>query len=143
VDGVFLPHPSPAKIALDEKGTSVAFSGEMWADHSCCSLLVSGKLLRDQPDLVKQIIKTHIKATDYVNQHPDEAARIYAEKTKQNLTVVENSMKNWDGKWVSDPSIQIESTVEYAKVDKQLGYINKTLQKDDLFDVELYKLATQ
>ena len=111
INGVFLPHPSPSQIVLDGKGRSVIQSGQMWPDHACCSLLISGKLIREHPDLVNQIIKTHIKATNYVNANPEDAAKIYANRTKQNLTVVEASMKNWDGKWVSDPSIQIPSTV--------------------------------
>lgn len=141
VDGVFLPHPSPAKIELDGKGKTVVQSGEMWPNHACCSLLVSGKLIREQPALVEQILKIHIKATDYVNAHPEEAAKIYSEKTKQNLTVVETSMKEWDGKWVSDPSVQIPSTVEYAKIDKELGYINNSLTKEDLFDTSFFEKA--
>ena len=141
IDGVFLPHPSPAQISLDGKGRSVVQSGEMWPNHACCSLLISGKLLREQPALVEQIIKTHIKATEYVNAHPDESAQIYAQKTGQNLAMVKESIKSWDGKWVSDPTIQIPSTVEYAKIDQQLGYINKTLSKDDLFDTDIYVKA--
>lgn len=141
VDGVFLPHPSPSKIELDGKGKSVVFSGQMWPNHACCSLLISGKLIREHPDLVKQIIKTHIKATNYVNANPEDAAMIYSNRTKQNLTVVETSIKNWDGKWVSDPGVQISSTVEYAKIDKDLGYINKSLAKDDLFDTAIYEKA--
>lgn len=141
IEGVFLPHPSPAQISLDGKGRSVVQSGEMWPNHACCSLLISGKLLRDQPALVEQIIKTHIKATEYVNAHPDEAAQIYAQKTGQNLAMVKESIKSWDGKWVSDPTIQIPSTVEYAKIDQQLRYINKTLSKDDLFDTDIYAKA--
>jgi len=141
VDSVFLPHPSPSKIELDGKGKSVVQSGEMWPNHACCSLLVSSKLIRENPELVEQIIRTHIKATNYINAHPDEAARIYSQKTKQNLTVTETSIKRWDGKWVSDPSVQISSTLEYAKIDNQLGYINKTLTEKDLFDTSLYEKA--
>lgn len=141
IDGVMLPHPSPSQIVLDGKGNVVVASGEMWPNHACCSLLVSGKLIREQPDLVNQIIKTHIKATNYVYSNPEEAAKIYANRTRQNLTVVETSMKTWDGKWISDPFVQIESTVQYAKVDKDLGYINKTLTKDDLFDTTFYEKA--
>jgi NitT/TauT family transport system substrate-binding protein len=139
INGVFLPHPSPSQIVLDGKGRSVIQSGQMWPDHACCSLLISGKLIREHPDLVNQIIKTHIKATNYVNANPEDAAKIYANRTKQNLTVVEASMKNWDGKWVSDPAIQVSSTLQYAKVDKDLGYINKTLTKEDLFDTSFYE----
>jgi NitT/TauT family transport system substrate-binding protein len=141
VNGIFLPHPSPSQIELDGKGRSVIQSGEMWPNHACCSLLISGKLIREHPDLVNQIVKTHIKATNYVNANPEDAAKIFANRTKQNLTVVETSIKDWDGKWVSDPTIQISSTVQYAKVDKDLGYINKTLTNEDLFDTTFYEMA--
>lgn len=139
VDGVFLPHPSPAIVEMEGKGESVVASGEMWPDHACCSLLVSGKLIREQPELVEQILKTHIKATEYVNAHPDEAAQIYSNRTGQDLNMVEHSIETWDGKWVSDPNLQIESTVEYAKVDYEMNYTQKELTKGDLFDTSFYE----
>jgi NitT/TauT family transport system substrate-binding protein len=139
VDGVFLPHPSPAIIEQEGRGESVVPSGEMWPNHACCSLVVSGRLLRDNPDLVEQIIKTHIKATDYVNSHPDEAAQIYSDKTGQDLAMVEHSVETWDGKWVSDPNLQIPSTVEYAKIDYEMNYTQKELTEEDLFDTSFYE----
>ena len=111
----------------------------MWPDHACCSLVVTDKLIKEQPELVEQIIKTHIKATEYINAHPDEAAQIYAKKTKANITEIEHSVKNWDGKWVSDPHIQVPSTVEYAKVNYEMKYIKKELTEKDLFDTSLYE----
>ena len=139
IDGVFLPHPSSAIIELKGKGKPVVDSGEMWPDHACCSLVVSGKLLRENPELVEQIIRTHIKATDYINSHPEEAAQIYAQKTKSNLTEVEHSVKTWDGRWVSDPNVQIPSTVEYAKVDYKMNYTQRELTEKDLFDTSFYE----
>jgi NitT/TauT family transport system substrate-binding protein len=99
---------------------------------------VSGKLIRDNPALVAQIVKTHINATNYVNAHPEEAARIFANKTNQDLSVVENSMKTWDGRWISDPHLQISSTVEYAKVDYKMNYTQKELAQSDLFDTSFF-----
>lgn len=139
VDAVFLPHPSPAIVEMEGRGKSVVASGEMWPNHACCSLLVSGKLIREQPDLVEQILKTHIKATEYVNAHPEEAAQIYSNRTDQDLKTVEHSIKTWDGKWVSDPNLQIPSTVEYAKVDYEMNYTQKELTEEDLFDTSFYE----
>jgi NitT/TauT family transport system substrate-binding protein len=111
----------------------------MWPYHACCSLVVSGRLIRDHPDLVEQIVKTHIKATEYVNAHPEEAAKIYSNKTGQDPEMVEYSIKTWDGKWVSDPRIEIPSTVEYAKVDYEMNYTQKELTEKDLFDTSFYE----
>jgi len=138
VDGVFLPHPSPAIIELDGKGKSVVASGEMWPEHACCSIIVSGKLIKENPELVKQIIKTHKNAMNYANEHPDEAAEIYAKKIGQDLDEVKSSIKTWDGKWISDPNVQISSTEQYAAVNYDLGYTKKKLAEEDLFDTSFY-----
>ena len=138
VDGVFLPHPYPAIVELDGKGKSAVASGEMWPNHACCSLVVSGRLMRDYPDLVEQLIKTHINATNYVNSHHEEAARIYSNRTHQDLKTVEYSIKAWDGKWISDPHLQISSTVEYARIDYEMNYTQKELTEKDLFDTGFY-----
>lgn len=139
IDGVFLPHPFPAIIELKGKGEGVVSSGEMWPYHACCSLVVSGRLIRNQPELVEQIIRTHIKATNYINSHPEEAAQIHAKKTRQNLTEVEHSIKTWDGRWVSDPNLEIPSTLEYAKVDYKMNYTQRELSELDLFDTSFYE----
>jgi len=139
LDGVFLPHPAPSIIELNGKGIGAVASGEMWPNHACCSLVVTDKLINEQPELVEQIIKTHIKATDYINAHPDEAAQIYARKTRGNITEIEHSVENWDGKWISDPHVQVPSTVEYAKVNYEMKYIKKELTEKDLFDTSLYE----
>ena len=139
LDGVFLPHPSPSIIELKGMGVRAVASGEMWPNHACCSLVVTDKLIKEQPELVEQIIKTHIKATEYINAHPDEAAQIYTKKTNANITEVEHSVKNWDGKWISDPRVQIPSTVEYARIDYEMKYTKKELTEEDLFDTSLYE----
>jgi NitT/TauT family transport system substrate-binding protein len=139
VDGVFLPHPSPAIVVLDGKGKLAVASGEMWPNHACCSLVISGKLIREQPELAEQIIKTHINATNYLNAHPKEGAMIYANRTHQDLKQVEYSIETWDGRWISDPHLQMPSTVEYAKIDYEMNYTKKELTEKDLFDTSLYE----
>jgi NitT/TauT family transport system substrate-binding protein len=143
LDGVFLPHPAPSIIEVKGKGKQIVASGEMWPNHACCSLVVTSKLIKERPELVEQIIKTHIKATDYINSHPDEAAKIYAKKAKQNLTEIEHSIKTWDGKWISDPNVQIPSTVEYAKIDYKMNYTKRELSQEDMFDTSFFEKVTK
>jgi NitT/TauT family transport system substrate-binding protein len=140
VDAVFLPHPSPSIIELEGNGEAVVASGEMWPDHACCCLVVSDKLMREEPALVEQIVKTHIRATEYINER---AAEIYSAKTNQNLTMVQHSIENWDGAWISDPHVAIPSVVEYARVDYELGYTGeKLLTEEDLFETSFYDRVT-
>jgi len=139
VDAVFLPTPSPSVIVNQGKGTIVLHSGQMYPNHTCCVLVVSGKLIREHPEIVRQIIKTNDKAVAYNENNLDEAAAIFANKTGMKVEDVEASLKEWDGNWSSDPNIIINPVLDYAKIQYDLGYIKKPLTKDDLFDLSFYQ----
>ncbi len=138
VDGVFLPHPGPAIIELDGNGRSVASSGEMWPDHACCCLLVSDELIKNHPDMVREIVRIHIKATEYLIENQKESAEIFAEKTGFDADRVLYSFEQWDGRWISDPHIELDCALEFAEVDYELGYVDRLLTAEDLFDTSFY-----
>jgi NitT/TauT family transport system substrate-binding protein len=139
VDGVFLPTPSPSTVVNQGKGKIVVHSGDMYPNHTCCVLVVSGKLIREHPEIVRQIIKTNDKAVAFNNQNLDDAAAIYATKTGANLTDVKSSLKEWDGSWASDPNVIVSPVLDYATIQYNLGYIKKSLAKDDIFDLTFYQ----
>jgi NitT/TauT family transport system substrate-binding protein len=139
VDAVFLPTPSPSVIVDQGAGKIVVHSGEMYPNHTCCVLVVSGKLIREHPEIVKQIIQTNNKAVAWNEANLDDAAAIYANKTGAKLDDVKASLKEWDGNWASDPSIIVQPVLAYAKFQYDNGYIKKNLTQDDLFDLTLYQ----
>jgi len=139
VDATFLPHPSPSVIVAQGKGKTVVQSGQMYPNHTCCVLVVSGKLIREHPEIVQQILKTHEKAVDYNEKNLDEAAAIFAKKTGAKLDDVKASLKTWDGKFVTDPNVIVDPVLDYAKIQYDLGYIKTPLTKDQLFDLSFYK----
>lgn len=138
VDGVFLPHPAPVIAELEGSGIMVVASGEMWPSHTCCCLVVSGELIREQPDMVEQIIRTHMRATQYNIDHPDEAAEIFTKKVGWELDQVIYSLEKWDGVWVVDPHLGIDITLEYARVLYSLGSTDNLLTEKDIFDTSFY-----
>ncbi|AKB20225.1 ABC transporter substrate-binding protein [Methanosarcina sp. WWM596] len=141
VAAVFLPHPAPATIESQGNGRSIVASGEMQANHACCVLIASGKMIREHPDIVEQVVKTHIKATEYNKANLDEAAQIFSNKTTQDIETVKLSLKEWDGTWITDPAMIENSTLEYARIQYELGYIQKPLTKEETFDTSFYEAA--
>jgi NitT/TauT family transport system substrate-binding protein len=139
VDAVFLPHPSPAVIVNQGKGKIAVHSGEMYPHHTCCVLVVSGKLIREHPEIVEQIIKTNDRAVAYNDQNLDDAAAIYAKKTGAKLEDVKASLTEWDGDWDSDPNLIVDPVLDYAKIQYDLKYIKTPLTKDQIFDLTFYK----
>lgn len=142
VDGVFLPHPAPAIIESEGNGISVMASGDMSEDHACCVLVVSGKLIRENPALVEQIVSTHIKATEYNKDNIDEASAIFAAKTGWDVEKIDKSLADWDGAWISDPNLIVDSTVDYTTVQYGLGYIDTPLDQEDIFDLSFFEAVT-
>lgn len=139
VDAVFLPHPSPTTIVSQGKGKVVVHSGEMYPHHTCCVLVVSGKMIREHPEIVEQIMKTNQKAVAYNLANLDEAARIYTTKTGANIDEVKLSLHEWDGDWDSNPNLIVDPVLNYATIQHDLGYIKTPLSKDQIFDLSFYK----
>src|SRR5512137_2829272 len=81
IDAIFLPTPSPSTVVNQGKGKIVVHSGEMYSNHTCCVLVVSGRLIREHPEIVRQVLKTNDKAVTWNKEHLDQAAGIFANKT--------------------------------------------------------------
>ncbi len=141
VDAVFLPHPFPTSIEKEGNGRIIVQSGHMEPNHITCVLLVSGKLIRNHPDIVEQIVKTHINATEYAKAHKNESAHIFSNKTSGDLETINASLKEWDGTWITDPAPIETSTVDFSNVLYGLNYTSKPLTKEDLFDTSFYEKA--
>lgn len=148
VDVVFLPSPTPTIIEEEGNGVIVEWSGSMWPDHACCCLTASGKMIREHPEMLRQIIETHIRATEYQIKHPEEAAEIYAKWLNADVSTIKHSIKITDMQWIHDPHVEVESGLEYAKVLYELSrqrYEGKginVLKKEDIFDTSFYDEVT-
>jgi NitT/TauT family transport system substrate-binding protein len=148
VDVIFLPSPHPELIEAEGTGKIVKWSGEIWPNHACCCLVASDNLIKEHPDIVTQIIKTHINTTEYQKEHPDEAAEIFAKWQNVNVSTIKQSMTITDMKWIHDPHLQVESSLEYSNVTYELNrerYEAKgiaPLSEEDIFDTSFYDEIT-
>ncbi|MGC9444942.1 MAG: ABC transporter substrate-binding protein [Candidatus Methanospirareceae archaeon] len=149
VDAVFLPSPTPTIIETEGNGKIVEWSGTMWPDHACCCLVASGKMMREHPEIVSQIIKTHIRATDYEREHPDEAAEIYATWQGADVATIKRSLSVSDMHWTDDPHLAVESALAYARViydmdrERYEGKGIAVLGESEIFDTSLYDELTR
>lgn len=138
VDAVFLPHPAPAIIVAAGDGKVVMTSGEMSPGHACCVLAVSQEFIDKYPDIVQEVVRIHVDATKYTQEHPEEAAKYYAEVTGVSQDIVLQSIDEWDGQWISDPHLIEDYVVAYAKSQYEQGLTPRALTKEELFDTSFY-----
>jgi NitT/TauT family transport system substrate-binding protein len=148
VDAVFLPSPSPTIIEVAGSGVIVEWSGSIWPNHACCCLVASGEMIREHPDMLEQIIKTHIRATEYEIAHPDEAAEIYAQWQGADVSTIMRSINVTDMHWITDPNLEVESGIKYAAViydlnrERYAGRGVEVFEKDEIFDTSFYEAVT-
>lgn len=144
VDAVFLPSPTPTIIEEEGNGVIVAWSGSISPNHACCCVVASEKMISEHPEMLKQIIETHIRATEYEIAHPEEAAEIYATWKNADVSTIKQSINISDMQWIHDPSVEVESGLEYAAVIYELNRERyevkgiEVLGKEDIFDTSFY-----
>jgi NitT/TauT family transport system substrate-binding protein len=148
VDAVLLPSPTPTIIEVEGNGVIVEWSGSMWPNHACCCIVASEEMMTNHPELLKQIIKTHIRATEYEIAHPEDAAEIYAKVQGADASTIKRSINVSDMHWINDPHVLIESGLEYAKVIYELNSERyedlglEVLGEEDIFDTSFYDEIT-
>ncbi|HWQ64744.1 MAG TPA: ABC transporter substrate-binding protein [Methanospirillum sp.] len=138
VDAAFLPQPSPVTIEDSGTGKIIVHSGEMEQDHACCVLVATDDVIKNHPELVEQVLKTHLKATEFNAANKEEAAKHLSELTGLNTSIILKSFDEWDGQFVSDPAKITTSVENFAKIQKDLGYIKKDVSDKDLFDTSFW-----
>lgn len=144
VDAAFLPSPHPEIAEIQKAGIIVEWSGNMWPGHACCCLAISDDLIKNHPEIVEQIVKTHIKATEYAKNHPDEVAGILSKWIGVDKEVISKSIQESDMEWIHNPYKQVESVEKYAEVIYNLNkdrYVRrgyKLLKEEDIFDFTFY-----
>jgi len=93
IKGFIAWEPFPAKSIHDGVGKILLTSHEIWANHPCCVLVVSNKFLKDHPDIVEKVVQTHVRATNFIAEQPDESSSIGAKYTEQATEIIRDAMQ--------------------------------------------------
>jgi len=91
IDAAVLPEHY-ATLATQKGANRILTSQEIWPDMPGSGLVVTNSFLKQHPDIVKKIAKALQKATQYINQHPDQAAAIVAKHLGTDTQTMKQSM---------------------------------------------------
>ena len=153
LDAAFLPEQW-ATMTEDLGFKMLLMSQEVWPEMQGSVLVVKDELIRDNPEVVKKLVKISQKATDWINQYPQEAAEIVARQlqesggnlfpveitaiaTKTEITpeVLLRSMNRLE--YTTDIDLaMIQEAIDYVA---QLGYINSSFKAGDILDLSFIK----
>jgi len=149
LDAAFLPEQW-ATMAEDFGFRMLLMSQEVWPGMQGSVLVIKEELIRDHPEIVEKLVKISQKATDWINQHPQEAAEVMArqlQKAGGSLFPVEDadlvskieitaevllkSMNRLEYTININPLI-VQETINYVA---NLGYIKSSFQAEDILDL--------
>lgn len=119
IDGFIAWEPYPSQAAAMNVGRNLLTSQEMWPDHPCCAVVAASRFLADHPESVRTVVAAHLRATDYIRQHPNQAVAIGVKNTGLDVETVRHAMQNVDFNY----RLNIESVKTYVQYLSGLGYI--------------------
>jgi len=146
IDGAWVPEPWASRLVLEGKGKVLVDEGTLWpgGKYITTELIVRTAFLKAHPDAVERLLKGHVEATKYVNEHPAEAQQaanaLIGQITGKPLSgaVITAAWKNLT--FTNDPiASSLRTSADHAR---QLGLL-KDASLNGIFDVKpLNKVLT-
>ncbi len=129
IDAAFLPEHHAT--AAETNGFQMLItSHELWDDMQGSVLIVKRELIEDDPETVRKLVQVTQKATDWVNDNPDEAAAVLAKELDSDPAIIRKSMSRLN----YTTRIDARSVQEMIDYMVELGYIGEGLRAEDMLD---------
>jgi NitT/TauT family transport system substrate-binding protein len=88
IDAYFVGEPHAAKAELDGTGRVLYHAKDIWPRFISCCLVVTEKLVRERPDVVRDLVRGIAESGEWAETHRLEAARVAAPYFRQDERVV-------------------------------------------------------
>ena len=119
IDAFVAWEPYPAKAITKGIGEVLMSSGEIWPQHPCCVVVVDTQFLGKHPDVVRGLLRAHVRATHFIRENFEQASKIGTKYTGMDLETVKLAMKNIVYEYVPDE----KGLLEYVTFLNRLGNI--------------------
>lgn len=146
VDGAFLSEPALTELSR----TDVALEEIAWVGSAVPNLpggvvTVRDELLEDRPGLVKELLETHVRATEDLNERPDEVASIVSDAFGDDPSTamvteafVTEALEKRTANFVTDPRPMTEDLNALSNVLAEEGILEEPISADSLIEPSLY-----
>jgi NitT/TauT family transport system substrate-binding protein len=135
IEGYFVGEPFCAKAELDGIGRILYYARDIWPNFISCALVVHEDLIRDHPEIVKDLVRGIAQSGAWAETHRAEAAKLVAPYYRQDEKVL-NYVLTADPHRVS--YIQLTPTDEDLQkiqdMGLKMGLLTKRIPMHDLID---------
>jgi len=88
IDAYFVGEPHAAKAELDGSGRVLYHAKDIWPHFISCVLVVTEKLIREKPEVVKDLVRGIAESGEWAETHRLEAAKVVSPYFRQDEKVV-------------------------------------------------------
>ena len=137
-DGYVAWEPYVSVASIEGDGKILSYSdNDSWKNFPCCVVIATDSFISDQPDALRNFLKVHVEATNYVNSHKDETALIVSQKLGTSIQIEEESLKNVAFNIQNSNEFK-ENVFKFIDIQKQLGYIKSNTSNVSYFNFEFW-----
>ncbi len=113
---------------------------KLWAYNPSYGIVVREELIDEAPEFITDFLKAHEEACNLVRLNPEQAAEIPLKEVKVvDKDFVLDTYKISPKYCASVPDEYIKSTLKFIPVLQRLGYMNRDLKQEDIFNLEFIK----
>jgi NitT/TauT family transport system substrate-binding protein len=131
IDGAWVPEPWGARLLKEGNGRIFLDERDLWPDGKfvTANIAVSTDYLKNNPEIIKQLLVGHLEETDWINNN--------REKATQNLNI---ALKKITGKTIPEDEL-IDA---FSRLDFTYDPISESLlrQADNAYDLGYFANAT-
>jgi len=84
IDGFIVAEPFCGKAEMDGYGRVLYYAKDIWPDYISCCLVVHEDLIRDKPEVVRDLVRGIVGSGEWVEQNRTDAAKLASSYFGQN-----------------------------------------------------------
>ncbi len=88
IDGFIVAEPFCGKAEMDGYGRVLYYAKDVWPNYISCCLVVHEDLIRDKPDVVRDLVRGIIASGEWAQKNRLEAAKLVAPAFHQNVKLL-------------------------------------------------------
>ncbi len=135
IDGYFVGEPFCAKAELDGTGRILYYARDIWPNFISCALVVHEDLIKDNPDVVRDLVRGIAQSGAWAETHRAEAAKLASPYYRQDEKVL-NYVLTADPRRVSYTMLTPtdEDLQQIEDMGLKMGLLTKRVPMRELID---------
>jgi NitT/TauT family transport system substrate-binding protein len=144
-DGTLIMEPIPTILdAKDAPFRRITRTGEFMAGAPGGITFMHDRLWDEHPEIAKEVLRQHVRATELIEQRPAEAAKAVSAAFGDRLSrdLAEQAIRSDLSNYVTDPQAITGGTDVCIERMQELGQLSETVATDAIFEPSLYEAVT-